>query len=230
MKKKIIILLLSSLLLTSCGTQKETKSTKNTTTAVASTKNVAQEADYSDYPNEAVLKGKKLDGMMPGVYRPQNYTKFFRQEKYKKFLHTDIKEWKDAQGNYGYPQDYTQGPNPNQPDVLASQQFPESLLKDISTKDLLHLILDKVLYLAYYDQPLEGLSLFRSDYNFVDELMNRKDCNKYVEKEYASYSKKERKKYSTSTWTDYFSDKGDNFEESQKFQFVEALKEYYAKK
>ena len=92
MKKKIIILLLSSLLLTSCGTQKETKSTKNTTTAVASTKNNAQEADYSDYPNEAVLKGKKLDGMMPGVYRPQNYTKFFRQEKYKKFLHTDTQE------------------------------------------------------------------------------------------------------------------------------------------
>ena len=42
--------------------------------------------------------------------------------------------------------------------------------------------------------------------------------------------KKERKKYSTSTWTDYFSDKGYNFEESQKFQFIEALKEYYAKK
>ena len=159
--KKIIILVLSSLLLTSCGTQKETKSTKNTTTAVASTKSNAQEADYSDYPNEAVLKGKKLDGMVSGVYRPQNYTKFFKQEKYKKLLHTDIKEWKDAQGNYCYPQDYTQGPNPNQPDVLASQQFPESLLKDISTKDLLHLILDKVLYLAYYDQPLEGLSLFR---------------------------------------------------------------------
>lgn len=121
-------------------------------------------------------------------------------------------------------------PNPNQPDVLASQQFPESLLKDISTKDLLHLILDKVLYLAYYDQPLEGLSLFRSDYNFVDELMNRKDCNKYVEKEYASYSKKERKKYSTSTWTDYFSDKGYNFEESSKISICRSIKRILCKK
>ena len=39
------------------------------------------------------MKGKKLlDGMVLWVYRPQNYTKFFQlKEKYKNFLHTDVK-------------------------------------------------------------------------------------------------------------------------------------------
>lgn len=239
MRYKVCITCLCLLLLVGCGkndkSERGSESTQNveSTTEATVTDSPAENASddnekmYDDYANEATTDSAERDGMNK-TYRRHNYEKFFTQDKYKEFINTNVSKWKDAKGEYCYPTDY-ESVYMLKPDILASQQFPEALLSEITTEELLDLIGKKAPILSSYDHVLDGLTGFRSDYNFVDELMSRKDCQKVVEKYYKSYTKKQREQYSRLSWEKYSNESGYDVEGSQRFQFVEALGWYFMK-
>lgn len=235
MKTKLIILVLTAICLSGCGNSSDKKNIvqrdKAVNTSESMRNNVAGAEPESAYPNKPTKDDKLLDGMSEGYYRPKNYEKFFTEKKYQEYLHTDLNQWVMGNGNYDYPKDYEILYIPSQDLELAKQQFPKELLEKLSTKELLDLIMKyrEPLLITAYDHVLDALSEYRSDYNFIDEIMTRADAKTVVKDYYSQYSQEEVKKYSRLQEKGVNADSQEEMLEADKFQLIEGLHWYFMK-
>lgn len=214
MRKKIIIALSALAVITLAGCAAKTDNT------------VEKKAKSAENKTKIELPADEYDGMDKTAYRPQYYKKYF-EETYDEERIDDISQWKDADGNWCYPKDYELVCMPSRDEVMARQQFPEELLKDLDTEELYQFVLNAPGWMCIlaYDDYLVALSTYRSIYNFMDTLMKREDLADVVHKQYETYS--ENDIFLLSKENRHVSD---DTKKQDQFQLTEALELFYAGK
>ncbi len=190
--------------------------------------------------SEEVVETKENDAVsvygadgMAHYYEPQFYEKYFQGEN-KQYIHDDLSEWRDKQGDLCYPKDFPEGFYPNSDDKMAASQLPEELFKELDTEQLYLFLLEYPplwSVIKSYDHTLEELTMLRQYVNAFDELMSREDCEEVVEKYYKKYPEKYRQRNTgTGEGTDAVQHKEKSKDLKQvQFQFTEGLRWYFMK-
>lgn len=157
----------------------------------------------------------------------RNYYQNYFAKKYDKVRRDNISDWKDSEGNWCYPKGYEIQWKPSDDEVMAAQQFPQELLKDISTEELYRLI--RKAHGSWSQSALESyaqaLSYYYCRYNFIAELMRRKDCAEVIHKCYENTSADDKKLYSKTAHRQFSDQKTQ--EKQEQFQLLEGLEWFF---
>lgn len=154
--------------------------------------------------------------------------KEYASREYEEIRYDDLSEWKKKQGGYTYPKAYEICFAPGIGDsFFAAQQMPQALLDEISTEELLQLILNAPGgWDNTYDSYLQMLSYYYGYYGFLRDLMDRKDAAEVVHQQYQKYTKKERQKYSKQNHSWQPKNQA-QMRERGKFQLTEGLEWFF---
>ena len=165
--------------------------------------------------------GALTDGAAPVI--SYNYG----AKKYDKVRRDDISDWKDSDGNWCYPKGYEIQWMPSDDELMASQQFPQELLEDMSTGELYQFIRKAHGFWAQsaFDNYAQMLSYYYCRYNFIAELMRRQDCAEVIHTYYEKTSEDDKKQYSKMA-SRQFSD-GKKLEKQEQFQLLEGLEWFF---
>lgn len=126
-----------------------------------------------------------------GVYQAEiKYEKWMK--KYPDCVHP-AKEWKKVNGKYKYPvtpYDKEWGNYRLKEERYVACQIPQKILDELSTEELLELVLDCPLTvnMYLYDGIKDGVKKMAQYLNGMDELLGREDCLSVVHQYYAKYS------------------------------------------
>lgn len=145
-------------------------------------------------------------------------------DKYRLYRFDDVSEWKDARGNWKYPDGFEFKWIPSDKWEMAAQQFPSELMKEMDTEELYGFIMKGVGVFDFYlfDNYLYALGGYYNCYNFIHELMNREDCAQVIHQYYGRYSQEDQKKYSKMNDISK-----NNWEKLDNFQMTEALEWFF---
>ncbi len=126
-----------------------------------------------------------------GVYQAKiKYEKWMK--KYPNCVHP-AKEWKKVNGKYQYPvtpYDKEWGSYGKKEERYVACQIPQKILDELSTEELLELVLDCPLTvnMYLYDGIKDGVKKMAQYLNGMDELLGREDCLSVVHQYYAKYN------------------------------------------
>ncbi len=226
--------------LLSCGRAQQPENLETPEPTVIAEPTMTPEPEITPEPTPIPKTAKKtleecfrgwLDDKTPEEIQAEYYKKELDQVRY-----DNLADWKDAKGNYHAPKGYLINFDFSMHgvEIMASQQMPPKLLKEINTEELYQLIMDLPVDERYpgwdtaiMDSYLQLLSRYYIAYNFMTDFMRRKDAPKVVHHYYQKYSKKERKKYSLDINYDYFPDDAPDREEewtkAERFRITEGL-------
>lgn len=241
MRKNILLCILCSVMvMTSCGLQEQKEQSSAASPTAQSTEAVPVETEepaLTPAPTAPSKTAKKTVKEAFGVMLDEDYIAELRNQcfsaEYENVRYDDVSEWKDKQGNYQYPKGYmhTLAHSGIDPNTFAPQQMPQELLDEISTEELYQLILnvptkDDTGWHNTHETYLPMLSAYYSVYNFIENLMERKDAAKVVHQHYQKYTKKEIKRYSKRYrgFEDYSISE---WEKEGKFQLTEGLEWFF---
>ena len=157
----------------------------------------------------------------------RDYYQNYFTKKYDKVRRGDISDWKDSDGNWCYPKGYEIQWMPSDDELMASQQFPQELLEDMSTGELYQFIRKAHGFWAQsaFDNYAQMLSCYYCRYNFIAELMRRQDCAEVIHTYYEKTSEDDKKQYSKMA-SRQFSD-GKKLEKQEQFQLLEGLEWFF---
>ena len=214
------LLLSTAMLLCSCGGNRQEagssgmkQSTKTESAGVAEGQSKDEVAD---------VLGKTL---IPDEER--DYYQNYFAKKYDKVRRDNLSDWKDSEGNWCYPKGYEIQWKPSDDEVMAAQQFPQELLKDISTEELYNLIQKAhgSWSQSAFDSYAQALSYYYCRYDFIAELMRRKDCAEVIHKCYENTSADDKKLYSKTAGRQFSDQK--TLEKQEQFQLLEGLEWFF---
>lgn len=125
-----------------------------------------------------------------GVYQAEiHYDKYMRENP--NCVHP-AKEWKKINGKYQYPvtpYDKEWGNYMLSSERNAACQIPQKILDELSTEELLELVLDcpLIISMSLHDTIVEGVKILAQEFNGMHELLSREDCLSVVSRYYAEY-------------------------------------------
>ncbi len=209
-----------AVLLTACG--------NNGQDAGSSQKEPVQTTESAD--KTAEQSGDEIADLLGKTLIPdgeRDYYQNYFTKKYDKVRRDDISDWKDSDGNWCYPKGYEIQWKPSDDELMASQQFPQELLEDMSTGELYQFIRKAHGFWAQsaFDNYAQMLSHYYCRYNFIAELMRREDCAEVIHTYYEKTSEDDKKQYSKMA-SRQFSD-GKKLEKQEQFQLLEGLEWFF---
>ncbi len=240
MKKNILLCIACMvMLLTSCGLREQKEQSADASPTAPSVKTVAVEKEgptATSAPTAPSKTAKKTVKEAFGAWLDEDYITQWRKEcfseVYDDVRYDDISEWKGKQGNYQYPKGYSMEHRDNV--SMASQQMPQGLLDEISTEELYQLIMNtppedgigSTGWNSFHETYLQMLAVYYTQYNFIENLMEREDAAQVVHKYYQQYTKKDIEKYSKQNRVS----NADSYSEMRKegnFQLTEGLEWFF---
>ena len=223
MRSKLMVtmaVLSLAVLLTACG--------NNGQEAGSSQKEPVQTTESAD--KAAEQSGDEIANLLGKTLIPdeeRDYYQNYFTKKYDKVRRDDVSDWKDSDGNWCYPKGYEIQWKPSNDELMASQQFPQELLEDMSTGELYQFIRKAHGFWSQsaFDNYAQMLSYYYCRYNFIAELMRREDCAEVIHTYYVKTSEDDKKLYSK-TASRQFSN-GKKLEKQERFQLLEGLEWFF---
>lgn len=132
-----------------------------------------------------------------GVYQAEiQYDKCMRENP--NCVHP-AKEWKKVNGRYQYPvtpYDKEWGNYMLSSERYAACQIPQKILNELSTEELLELVLDcpLMISMSLHDTIVEGVKILAQEFNGMHELLSREDSLAVVSRYYADYKIPEKQR------------------------------------
>lgn len=196
-KNSIILFLGISIvfLLTACAKDGDV-TTQNTDHKISqSTQETSGESTDTPAGDEA---GRIREAFGPLIPEGQVQHEKYVADEFAEDRYDDLSEWKDKDGNWCYPKGYKIRCIGGDDSALASQQFPEELLNQMTTEELYEFIMKAPGSWSHYvyDTYMQALSTYYVFFNFMANLMEREDCAQVALEHYEKYTEDDIQKYS----------------------------------